>query len=326
MVAWMLIGAGRVDETGPWLELADEAHARGARWHGSMGPGDTLCLRAYRAMLAGDIETAAEHADNAIELVTWERTGVAANLHRGIAAYWLGDDGAAGWLEESARGAASHPEPYAAIQAAGYLALIALEAGRHDESVVRVDAARRTTDDYGLHEFGQTAVAHLAAGRVALDDGIIDEAEREFLRAVELAGRIHSRPLRTASLLGRAEVAQVRGDGAARGLVDRAVAELEEMPSAGTLTERAAVVERRIRRGIRPVPKPTARPPIVEELTDRELSVLRLLPGRLTQREIGETLHLSMNTVKTHMRNIFRKLSASSRDEAVEAARSIGLL
>lgn len=51
-----------------------------------------------------------------------------------------------------------------------------------------------------------------------------------------------------------------------------------------------------------------------------------LLPGRLTQREIGEVLHLSMNTVKTHTRNIFRKLSVSSRDEAVEVARLIGLL
>lgn len=36
--------------------------------------------------------------------------------------------------------------------------------------------------------------------------------------------------------------------------------------------------------------------------------------------------HVSMNTVKTHTRNIFRKLSASSRDEAVEMARSLGLL
>jgi LuxR family maltose regulon positive regulatory protein len=65
---------------------------------------------------------------------------------------------------------------------------------------------------------------------------------------------------------------------------------------------------------------------LVEPLTDRELALLRLLPGRLTQREIGDALHLSMNTVKTHIRNIYRKLAVSSRDEAVEVARSVGLL
>lgn len=65
---------------------------------------------------------------------------------------------------------------------------------------------------------------------------------------------------------------------------------------------------------------------MVVELTDRELAVLRLLPGRLTQREIGNALYLSMNTVKTHIRNIYGKLAVSSRDEAVEVARSMGLL
>ena len=98
------------------------------------------------------------------------------------------------------------------------------------------------------------------------------------------------------------------------------------MPSAGTLTERLAVVERRLRAGGGPAPRPVRPPVVVEGLTERELAVLRLLPGGLTQREIGEALHLSMNTVKTHTRNIYRKLSATSRDGAVENARSIGLL
>ena len=136
----------------------------------------------------------------------------------------------------------------------------------------------------------------------------------------ELADRIHSRPLRVASLLGRCEAAHLAGDrDSAVELIARAVDSLEAAPTPGTLAERAAVVERRLRRG-GPASRPTPRRRVVEELTDRELAVLRLLPSRLTQREIGETLYLSMNTVKTHTRNIFRKLSASSRDEAVEVA------
>jgi LuxR family maltose regulon positive regulatory protein len=62
------------------------------------------------------------------------------------------------------------------------------------------------------------------------------------------------------------------------------------------------------------------------ELTERELSVLRLLPGELSQREIGDALYVSLNTVKSHARSIYRKLDVDTRDAAVARARSIGLL
>ena len=62
------------------------------------------------------------------------------------------------------------------------------------------------------------------------------------------------------------------------------------------------------------------------ELTERELSVLRLLPGELSQREIGEALFVSVNTVKSHTRSMYRKLRVATRDEAVARARSMGLL
>ena len=71
---------------------------------------------------------------------------------------------------------------------------------------------------------------------------------------------------------------------------------------------------------------PTGPPAPGTRLTDRELAVLRLLPTGMTQREIGATLFLSENTVKTHARGIYRKLAAATRDEAVAAARAAGLL
>ena len=49
-----------------------------------------------------------------------------------------------------------------------------------------------------------------------------------------------------------------------------------------------------------------------EPLSERELSVLALMPTELSQREIGRELYLSLNTVKTHARNIFRKLGVTS--------------
>ena len=57
----------------------------------------------------------------------------------------------------------------------------------------------------------------------------------------------------------------------------------------------------------------------------REATVLRLLRGTLSLREIGQELHLSPNTIKTHTRVIYRKLGVSSRGQAVEQGRRAGI-
>jgi LuxR family transcriptional regulator, maltose regulon positive regulatory protein len=63
-----------------------------------------------------------------------------------------------------------------------------------------------------------------------------------------------------------------------------------------------------------------------EALTRSEARVLRYLPTNLCTREIAAELYLSTNTVKTHQRHVYQKLGASSRSEAVEQARALGLL
>ena len=60
--------------------------------------------------------------------------------------------------------------------------------------------------------------------------------------------------------------------------------------------------------------------------TESELRVLRLLGSGLTQREIGSELFLSANTVKSHTRALYRKLNASSREEAIAQARELGII
>ena len=55
-------------------------------------------------------------------------------------------------------------------------------------------------------------------------------------------------------------------------------------------------------------------------LTERERDVLRLLVAGLTNREIGERLYLSTDTVKTHLGNIYRKLGVEGRTQAVVVA------
>jgi LuxR family maltose regulon positive regulatory protein len=63
-----------------------------------------------------------------------------------------------------------------------------------------------------------------------------------------------------------------------------------------------------------------------EELSPTELRVLRYLPTNLTRPEIARELYVSINTVNTHMRNIYSKLGARDRSSAVRHARELRLL
>jgi LuxR family transcriptional regulator, maltose regulon positive regulatory protein len=66
--------------------------------------------------------------------------------------------------------------------------------------------------------------------------------------------------------------------------------------------------------------------PAQEPLSKSELRVLRYLPTHLSAPEIAAELYVSTSTVKTHMRNLYAKLGAHSRTEAVASARGLGLL
>lgn len=65
---------------------------------------------------------------------------------------------------------------------------------------------------------------------------------------------------------------------------------------------------------------------LVEPLTNRELEILELLAQRLQNKEIADKLFVSIETVKTHLNNIYQKLQVSNRREAVNQARRLGIL
>ncbi|HEX5946811.1 MAG TPA: LuxR C-terminal-related transcriptional regulator [Acidimicrobiales bacterium] len=67
----------------------------------------------------------------------------------------------------------------------------------------------------------------------------------------------------------------------------------------------------------------TTRIDLVEPLTERERDILRFLPSRLTIREIADERYVSVNTLKFHLKAIYRKLGVGSRAEAAELARSM---
>jgi LuxR family maltose regulon positive regulatory protein len=72
-------------------------------------------------------------------------------------------------------------------------------------------------------------------------------------------------------------------------------------------------------------PAPAAAP-LIEQLTSRELAVLRLLPLRLSNREMAAQMYISINTLKTHVRAIYRKLEVPDRSSAVRRAKALELV
>lgn len=200
-------------------------------------------------------------------------------------------------------------------------AVIAIE--RHDWvtaaafSSEAVAIEGRASLDAVLH----TLVVHAVAARVAVHHGDADAARVSVARAGQL------RPLCSAAapfsahfLLQLAQADVEMGDTAATRAVLRQIRDiLDVRPDVGIVGERAAQLQLLVDA----VPLNRVAAP---SFTAAELRLLPLLPTHLSYDEIGERLFVSRNTVKTHAASIFRKLGVSSRREAIEAARALGLL
>jgi DNA-binding NarL/FixJ family response regulator len=167
-------------------------------------------------------------------------------------------------------------------------------------------------------------VGHLAEARVAERRGRLDEAERAAARSVALSDRGAGRLELAASRIALARIRHLRGDvEGARDTIAAARRSVAGCQELGTLGKALAAADRELR--THPRSKPT-RAAETEELTARELAVLRLLASELTRPEIADALYVSENTVKTHLRAIYRKLDASSREEVVARGRELELI
>ncbi len=104
-----------------------------------------------------------------------------------------------------------------------------------------------------------------------------------------------------------------------------AIRERSIMP-AGRLSFLVEPASRRVNDTLIETATQSANNVLVEPLSERELEVLRLVAAGLSNREIGERLVVSPGTAKTHVHNIFGKLGASNRAQAVARAKELSLI
>jgi LuxR family maltose regulon positive regulatory protein len=313
------VALGRRDDVEKWLDLAEAAPLPSPVRHGaSTIEAEATIYRTTNRFMTGDVGRALEAGRRAIELERDERSPwrCMAWAALGRSLFWSGDEAGS---EHALREAASRSQPssnnLSVIGALGYLAVLHAERGEFDEAEAIVEDALARTEEHGFSEHWVQAMALVARARVLAERGAAAEAAGLAARAVELTRRGSVRIELAYALLVLADVLEAAGDAAAATVAHREARELVDgCPDPGILSRRAGPTERR--------PAAAAG----EELTTKELDVLRLLPSRRSLREIAAELYVSRNTVKTHVRSVYRKLDASTRGEAVARARERGLL
>jgi LuxR family maltose regulon positive regulatory protein len=282
-------------------------------------------LRATLAYRAGDLSVAEELGAAAVELEhdprsSWRAVALAT---LGAARHFRGaaSDAVVPLLEEAVGIAQSGANSMAVLRAHGTLAAVTFAAGDVDAATRWVAAANALRARQSLDEYWMGSLATAVGGQLAALAGDVEHARSALERAVVLARRGAARPEHIYALAALAPVQATLGDGDASETLRGARLALRESPSPGMFVHLVDDAERRLRG--RPVHAATVE---VEELSPREMSVLRLLGSELSIAEIGDQLFISRNTVKTHVRGIYRKLDVDTRAAAVERARSLRLL
>ncbi len=324
--AWALALRGREDD----MRVAVQRARRLGAAHPHVGPlpdgfaSLESSLSLMRATFAwGDVAAVLEHGERSAQLegedspwrpvVTWAL---------GWGHYCDGDlETAERRLQECVRLGPGAEQWIVTVAAIADLSLIA---GLRDDHVEQMRLAGQAEDlarEVGLLESREVGEVHTALGVALAADGRRAEALPALEQGVFMR-RLWGQPLDLVDgLLALAPTVAALGDRArAAQLLDEAEAVLATCASAGALPNRLTAARRGLGAG---GPVTSAGD---DQLSERELSILRLLTGDLSEREIGRELYLSFNTVHTHVKSVYRKLGVSSRADAVARARAQQLL
>ena len=327
--AWIALDRGLLDDAAAWADAADAALATVSPDMdvGIIGA-QIVVLRAVHHFKSGDVAAALATARRAINLDLGDAPlgKPAAYCIYGSALYFSGDTRRAqGAYRRAVQFAEKTANRLARTYALGYLAIISTERGQLNEAEELIRQATGGGTDLAAedHHFVDMMVS-LATAKVLDMQGEGAAAAQAVDMAVMLAHR-------GGGILELANALLIRA-----GILDRlsehstAVESLQEAATllrgctdSGIAQTLLTDAQQRTRISLNARQQAHA---IGEELTSKELEVLRLLATRLSRREIGERLFVSLNTVKSHQRALYRKLGAETRSAAVNRGRELGLL
>jgi len=306
-------------ETRRFLQLADRAKtSHPARYTPHV---EARCAEMRAFSLDDDVVSATRQGRRAMELSEGSGGALSASART---LYMAGDfDGAWG----AAKRAIEHPEapqrPVTQAIARSTLALTALEWGRQSTARRYAEKANAQLGRIGSRTWYGAHVT-VAFAMVLANEGKLPEAERRLVLAHGLFEDESPTVNEAWVLLLLARVRCRRGHLAEADRTLQLGSEiLDQLVDGGRLPSLRADVELELEQARR---RAGFGGELEESPSTGEMAVLRLLATDRTVRQIGEQLFISMNTVRTHTRVLYRKLNVNSRADAVARAQELGLL
>jgi LuxR family maltose regulon positive regulatory protein len=325
--------SGQAERCARWLDAAEPLIDTGSAplpgWRTLRAEADTVWAT-FR--VAGDAEAALRYASRAVDLEDDPTLYGHALARQALGAALAGAGRVAEGVEMlqdcwQSRGRRNLPS-LLVLQQAGQLALILIEVGD-------LEGARRVTREVqDLAAAAEQAWSHggapaLAGVRLAEARLVMATDPRASIPALQRAADLADGwGWATLLLLALVELAAAQWAVGDRAGARVNVAKAREVAGTGearpAAVRRLEALEARIGRGATKAAQ--ARGALVEELTDRELAILRALRGPLSAREIGSEMYLSINTVKGYTKSLYRKLGVVTRPDAVQRGHELGLI
>jgi LuxR family maltose regulon positive regulatory protein len=324
--AWISLSVGQLDDAAEWIEAVETRSAADTA-NGGVISAQVVVLRAVHSFKTAEVAAALETSRQAITLDLGDAPLGRSSAYciYGSALYFSGNtDEAQAAFRRAVELAEKVGDRRARIYALGHLALISAEHGQLAEAECQIRRASGSSRDLADAE-------HLVDGMVSLATAELLAVRGDAAAAVAAAdmavksARQGGATLEVAkTLLVRAEIFEHLGDHqTAKAILEEVGTLVRGCADAGIASRLLASAERSA--GVA-VTRRNEGSTVGEELTPKELEVLRLLATRLSRREIGARLYVSLNTVKTHQRAVYRKLRVEHRGAAVTRARELGLL
>jgi LuxR family maltose regulon positive regulatory protein len=313
-------GLGESDTTKAWLEFATAAVE-----HSGDAIGTRPRISALRALTATGVDehqlSEAAYAHASLPPGVWHAVSA---VGYGQLAFASGDtERAIRLFTEAAAEARIAAAVTIEVHSRASLALAYWEADDHRRSTEAARAARAIIREHRFDDLptlilatAMSALVEAAAGNVPVGRADVALTRRNlvYISAVGTWANVQAR-------LALARASLLLGDRVeARNLADEAEHLLRDEPTLTTPQVQLAGIVDRLSAG------DAARSIGPSSLTTAELRVLHYLPTNLTLTEIARRLYVSHNTAKSHTASVYRKLGVSSRGDAVEIARSVGLI